>query len=403
MTKNPTLFSDEIWQQLKTSLNHLRAVCIPPAQAIKPSINFKTQSEFQWDDALKWGNSSYLVLPSELKKIWESKATLKESNVDYISVNGQKWFFYTYDKIGNFFLQDGTKKVEIEFPYWMEMGKVFKTTGVRSAVFDVLSLYMGTSSPDEKKAQQCFSDKLCFDIYCKNPSREAVEVAVLELLEKLRSTTADYLQKHHASDIASERSFKLYVKSRSFPKNTPLIQQVREFLAGEKRSMYRLAEKYGIIQNAANVFKYEAIRDHVRHPNEVSERQIKPDKIYNDFCLALNEKTDSKSKAYHMSRYGNNIAIALQLSSLNFIWDVLDQYVSPELKKKKNKPVYYDDLQKKEILTPKDVSVIRSARLSCNAVAHGNSLKNARHKVMHYKELFNLVCRLSKFHQNIKE
>ncbi|MBE6449543.1 MAG: hypothetical protein E7013_02460 [Alphaproteobacteria bacterium] len=402
-TKNPTLFSNEDWKDLKTSLNHLRAVCLPPFQAIRPVITFKTQADFQWDDALKWGCGSYSIPPSELKDIWENKATLNASDVDFIMVEGQKWFFNTHDKIGNFFLQDGTRKVEIEFPYWMEMGKVFKTPGVRSAVFNVLSQCMSPVFPDEKKLQNSFSENLCFDIYCKNPSRDATELAILEILEKLRTKTVEYLEKNHSADIALERSFKKYLKSRVFPVNTPEKQQVKEFLTGDKKAMYRLAEKYGIIKNADNIFKYEDIRNHIRHPDEVSEHPIKPDKVYKDFCLALNETITSNSKAYRLSRFGNNIVIAQQLTCLNFIWNILDQHVAPELQKKKNKSTYYDDLVEKGLLTPKEVSVIRSSRLVCNAIAHSNGfIKNARHKVMHYKELFNLVCLLSQRHQNIR-
>ena len=150
------------------------------------------------------------------------------------------------------------------------------------------------------------------------------------------------------------------------------------------------------------IFQYEEIRDHVRHPDVVQEHSLRPHKIYKDFCIALDEPIKTKSNAYRLLRFGNNIDIALHLSCLSFIWTILDQHVDPNLVKKKNKKAYYDDLIQKEMLTQAEARKLSLSRLSCNSVAHVNGFsKNARSKVMHNRELFNLANLV--YRRHIKE
>ena len=161
MNKKKTLFSNDAWRELKKRLNHLASICCPPSDAIRPKIHVKHSSDFGFEDVLKWGLSATPIEPSELKKIWENKQTLKEHDVDYIIVNGNKWFYNTHDKIGNFFLSDGSIKVEMEFPYWMEMTNVLKTKGIRTAIFDTLNLYSNGQQPTSEQTKNCFPDELC--------------------------------------------------------------------------------------------------------------------------------------------------------------------------------------------------------------------------------------------------
>ena len=390
-----TSFSNQERRELKRRLNHLRALCFPAPELIQPKCSFKFQKDFGPDDVLRRGSCFYPVSPSEIKDIWEDKRTLKDSNLDYIFVQRKKWFFNTQEKVGQFFLADGSRKVEFEFPYWMDMSDIIKTPGVRTAVFNVLNQCMGDQFPEPKTAQACFHKKLCQAIYNSNPSRESLEVAVMEMVETLRQKTEELLNQNHSVTIASSVSFKRYKNSRVFPVNTPEAQQVREYLADDNKRIYAWGEYFGIIQNATRIARYEEIRDHVRHPDKVPERRLYPERIYSDFCLALGEVNNPVSRAKRLAIFGNNTEISRHLGSLSRIWDVLDYHVDPALKKKKNKESYYADLVQKGLLMPEEVPIIRGRRLECNAVAHVNGfVKNARLKVINDNELDDLAYTL---------
>ena len=402
MSTEDTLVTEDIWSDLKKRLNDLKAVCYPPTASLHPSIRFKTQSDFLLDDHLKWGRSSMPIYPHEISNIWEDRQTLRNENIDYICVQNQKWYFNMHDKVGRFFHQNGTRLVEIEFPYWMQMSDVIKTKGCRTSIFNLLSLCASESFPDDETAQNCFSDELCHTIYQKNPPREAIEVAILEILETLSTQTNKYMEENHVTDIAKEAAFKRFVKSRTFPVNIPEIQRIREFLAGERKQKYILAEKYGFIKNGRKISSYEDIRDHVRHSRSVPLQRIKPEQIYNDFCIALHTPETTEVKDNNLSHLSDNIAIALRLDTLSFIWDILDQYVDPNLKKKKNKESYYTDLVQKGILDASEVAIIRQSRLNHNAVAHANSfVEDAREKVMEDKDIENVAYAINKRHEAI--
>ena len=404
MSKKTTLFSNDTWRELKKRLNYLGALCCPPTETIRPKIHCKYPSDFGFDDVLKWGRSAMPIEPSELKNIWENKQTLKEHDIDYIIVNGNKWFYNTHDKIGNFFLSDGTTKVEMEFPYWMEMTNVLKTKGIRSAIFDTLNLYSNGQEPTAEQMQNCFSDELCQEIYRKNPCREAIELGVLEITEVFRKSIVEHLIQNHEADIAKEISYKRYVKSFMSSKTSTTAPKVRQFLAAKKSAIYILAEKFGLIKNSHRICRYESMRDHVRHPDEIAERPIDPYKIYADFCIALDEPVKSKTQARHLSRLGNNIALSIYLSTFNFIQTILAEYEDSSLKKKKNKTDYYNDLVQKGILKPKEVKLITSRSLNCAEVAHlHNKIKNARFKVMNDRQMFNLACAIHKRHLEIQK
>ena len=113
-----THFSNQDRCELKIRLNHLRALCFPVPELIQPKLSFKFQKDFGPCDVLNRGSSFYSIDPSEIKYIWEDKRTLQDSNLDYIVVQNKKWFFNTQEKVGQFFLADGSRKVEFEFPYY---------------------------------------------------------------------------------------------------------------------------------------------------------------------------------------------------------------------------------------------------------------------------------------------
>ena len=402
--KNNTLFPNTDWKELKKRLNNLRAVCFPPVDIIRPTVQFKFKSDFDGTDMLEMSSGCYSVSPSELSTFWEDRQTLRYTNIDFICVNRKRWYYNTNAKAGDFFLEDGSRKVSLEFPYWMDMSRVIKTPGVRSSVFNILSQCMGNTFPSEETARTCFSKDLCRDIYLRNPDRKTVEMAVLEMLETLRQKTHDYLDKNHSANIAASIGFKRYANSRTFPPNTPIEQQVREYMDGEKRAMYLLGERFGVIKNADRIFRYEAIRDHVRHPQTVRERILKPQQIYEDFCMALNEPFIPHSQAKSWMRFSDNSEIFDRLNSLSIIWDILDQHVDPALKKKKNKEVYYTDLLQKGLLQQDEVKIIRARRLTCNAVAHvSTSVKRARQKVLRDTELQDLAYTLYNRHTEIMQ
>ena len=397
-----TNFSDQDKQELKKRLDNLQAFCFPPADLIRPKLTFLFQKDFGPGTVLGRGSCFYPVEPSEIKNIWEDKRTLRDSNLDYIMVQKKKWFFNTQEKVGQFFLEDGSRMVEIEFPYWMDMSNVIKTPGVRTAVFNVLSQCMGQKFPKSKTAQACFSKKLCQEIYNRNPSGESLGIALLEILEVLRTKTKDLLNANHSMDIADSISFKRYQNSRSFPKNTPPFQKVVEYLDGNYKRIYTWGEHFGIMKNAQRVFRYEVIRDHFRHPDRIPEHKLHPEQIYNDFCLALGEPNTSASRGKKSVIFGHNAEITRQLGLLGRIWDVLDYHVNPKLQRKKNEECYYTDLVQKGLLESEEVPFLRAARLYCNAVAHvGNFVTDARSEVINKIELDNLSYTVYDRHSRI--
>ncbi len=394
MTEYTAFFSQDVERDIKKNFIFLKAVCCPPSSVLKPNICLYTD----FKDGLSWGTSGYVLNRNELSDIWEDRSTLHASDVDYISVNGQKWFYNMNDKIGQFFLQDGSKKVEVEFPYWMEMGQVMKTPGVRSAVFNMLGQNTDDAVQFQKAGIDCFSDELCQEIYRRNPPQEAIETAILGLIEIIRRQNFLYLKQNHVIDIANSAVFKEYQKKRPNISKVPLPEQVASFLRGHKEQIFRFAEKVGIMKNSSKLAKYSIARDHVRH-SEIQQIPLRPHHVYRDFSEALGIKNDGQEVAESLNRISDGIDLSLHLSGLGFVWYLLEQSVDPELKDKKGKEAYYNDLVKKGVLTESDVTDIQDVLPFYNMVGHvenrgGKTVDDARGEVMKDRRVFDLAFKI---------
>ena len=217
--KKVSLFPRKDLEELGGLLSRLRRVCCPASEIIAPSIKFKRASEFNNLDVLEYGVGGYTIKPSELKDLWQDRRTLRDHSVDFIVVNGVKWFYKNSSLNGNFFSVDGQKKVEINFSFWMDAESIFKIPEAMKSVRKLLGLCSGEEFPDLAKAYSCFPENTCRLIYKKNPSREAVEQAVLEMMEAINLKTCDYLEKNHQDDIINTRGFKRFVKKRNMGAN----------------------------------------------------------------------------------------------------------------------------------------------------------------------------------------
>ena len=385
------MFPQNILLKLKRYLNDLRAVCCVPTQSIKPIIRVKEKDDFNEADKLKYraelASPEFVpgtlmrkyeyafALPSELEEFtwWDKEDLKKEHEVDSISVDDKKWLFYTHDKVGNFFLSDGSRKVEIEFPVWMEMHNVFETNGVHAAVYDVLSKCTDKTAPSTAELSDCFPDALCRTVFNNNPPSEAIEMAVLEMVAVLTKETSDYVENNHLQQIINECNLQ--------SATVPAKQMVHDYLKGHADYMFKLAERLNLIKDADKIPFYTDIRDHLRHPDTTEPISVNPQKIYEDFCAILDQKPDYDSKAYKMSRLDYNTVVALNLESFGSLAQTLDTYVDDAVKKAKNNgrpgivytPNYIADLIQKGLLTKKQLKTFTNYRIRTGSIAHHNA------------------------------
>ena len=378
--------------KLKRYLNRLRSVCYPPIETIRPVICVKEKENLDENDKLKYRDElaktkfvpgtlkkkyKYgFAKPSELEEFawWNTDDLKKEHDVDSISVGNKKWLFYAYDKIGQFFLEDGTRKVEIEFPAWMEMHKVFETDGVRAAVYNVLSKCTGKTTPNTTELSDAFSDPLCRAIFNNNPPQEAMEVAVLELYELLKKETTDYMETVEVKNIMASEEMAEFLQTHTYGEKTKDKNKVHQFLSGHLEFMFKYAKDLNLINNPDLLPFYKNIRDHSRHP-DVKTGKINPQKVYEDFCAILNERPNYNSKAHKQSRLCYNTVLALQLETFSFLAGILDEWVDPEYKTGKDGKIkysekYFDDLVQKGILTEGQRRTFDNLRHRTAAIAH---------------------------------
>ena len=422
-----TSFSQADKKELNLRLNRLRQVCYPSVKLAVPKFKFKTKKDFLVTDHLSYA-SGYDIPPSELKDLWQDRETLRDNNVDYIIAKGKKWFYnilgdwkledsiFDFDDdfidpealtnseilcnrypliVADFYSKDGNKKVEMNFPFWMDVENIWETPGVLDAVKKVLEKCSGQTFPSQEEAAACFPQKLLRKIHDKNPSREGIELAVLEMMETLCKKIMAYLEQNHVQDVLKEPGFLAFSQQNNTQPNKPDAQKVKEYLAGNKQAMYFLAQKFGLIKNAARIIRYEEMRDHVRHPDKVKPLPIHPRRIYRDFVSALDIPSKNASRAKTIRPFDENADIVQHLSDMNRIWTILDRHVDPKLVKKKNKPAYYQDLIDKGLLTEEEAKIIRRRRLATNEVAHLNhNVKRARQKVMNDTKLSELASEI---------
>ena len=428
MAQNNINFLNNIWPKLKGKLDILGSVCNPSADLIRPSFRFKFSSDFRKNpvkitfsnnpdepridleesDVLKCRYLNCLE-PCELKDISSRKRLMKDMDIDYIDVNGKKWLFYKYDKVGKFFLQDGSREVVMEFAPWLDTSEILKIPEARAATTKVLKQCMGETFPTEKQARECFTDKVCQKISGQNSAQEAVKMATLSCLEVLQDEIVPYLNATCYLEIIHSSHFKQFVedckkdkeKGAKFSKD-PTKEHFRKYLENRenKKNMYFWAERKGLIPSAQRMIQYEQARNHIRHPNEVPDTFIDANQVYKDFCAILNTGPSTFPSKVSEENIIDCTCLYFHLDSLGAIKSIMDEHANPEyVDKKKKRDKYYKDLLQKKIITKGEQARIKKMRKPYNALAHGSSTKQTEEEIMENENrVFDLEYALYKRH-----
>ena len=401
MGQKASLFSTQDQAELKAKLQQLKNACCPDVASLMPHFEFVNNFLHEKEKhALTWGPiiNAYKISPHELKGIWEDRETLNASCVDFIQVKGQRWFYNTQEIAPDFFSQDGQQMVSVIFPFFMDAEFVWNVPGAKKAMANVLRQCHGGVFPSDVEAQKCFSEDLLRRIYKRNYSRASIEMSVLELMEVLRRKVAEYVLDHHVSEILKSSNFINYVSSRVFPQNTPEIQKAREYLAAHKQAAYVFGAKVGLIRHAAKMMRYEQMRDHVRHAENVPSLPISPQQIYKDFEEALFLETDDIGVSNSQPQIEDQSDLAYKIDMMSCILNILKHYENPKLKKKKS--AYWLDLVQKGIVEPSEVADLQKMHLSCNNVAHVNpGIDKAKEVILDDTRLTDIYLDISTRHE----
>ena len=230
----------------------LKQVCFPIHAELKPSFKFKTKKDFTVLDVLEYGaGSGCSIKPEKIKEYsYIDRQTLRDSDVDFIKTNDQKWYYNTWDLKGAFFSEDGQKKVEIDFNFWMDAHKIWSVPGVKQAMRSVLDAFSGDRIPTQEEAQSFFTDEICDKIYQRQSSMQAVRQAIVELVEIFRKTLLNELVRNQTPGVMATQSFKRFLKKNPNNQSKPHQNQVQEYLKKNKNAIYLLGEKFGLIKSA---------------------------------------------------------------------------------------------------------------------------------------------------------
>lgn len=348
----------------------LRKVCLPSKEIMAPSFKFKTKKDFKPTDELLYGFGGMTIAPDCIREYsYQDRETLRDNNVDFIKAGNQRWFYNTWELDGNFFSEDGQKKVEVDFNLWMDAEQIWSVPGVKQAMRAVLTACAGDNFPTEAEAQKFFTDEICHRLYQRQSSVHSVKQSVLELMEPLRKTLATELLRTHVADIAQSPRFKMYLKENPTAQNKALPNQVHEYLKKNKNAIYLFGEKFGLIKGANKAIHYQEIRDSVRHPDEVQSFLARPQRVYEDFCTILMRPRESE-KFDSLENIVENLEVANNLGYMSEILDILAIYEDKTLKKKD--PRYWQDLVQKGILESTEVPSVQMISEACKDVAHVN-------------------------------
>ena len=377
MTQLLNVISSSEKQKILDKLSALQDVCRPAETVSRPTFHFKKKEDFVpvLDDFHCGYLGTYTISPDQLKTyFYEDRQTLRDSCVDFIQAGPLKWYYNTSDIIGNFFSEDGQKKVEVEFNFWSDAERVWSVPGLKQAMRGVLKKCSGEAFPKQSEIDSFFDEELCRKIYNRDPSKKSIKQAIVELVEPLRKALYAELVKTKVPDIAKTQGFKKYVKAKPNGSSQPVQNLVQEYLKKNKNAIYLLGEKFNFIKKAPRMIHYQNMRDSVRHPSQISSTVANAQRIYQDFCEALG-LADEKSGQEHLQTFIDNTEVFDNLEYMSKILDILNIYGDKTLPK--NKSAYWQDLVQKGILEQSEVPYLQTMILECNTVAHGNENADA--------------------------
>ena len=360
-------------RRLLRKFRALKEVCRPEDAIIRPSFVFKNKNDFNPGlDDFHCGcvATGYSIQPDQIKSyFYEDRETLRESYVDFIKAGNLKWYYNTSEINGNFFSEDGQKKVEVNFDFWVDAEKLWSVPGLKQAICGILKKCAGDSFPTQTEAESFFDAELCRRIYNRAPSKKSMKQTIVELIEVLRKALYEELVKSKSSQIVASAGFKKYAKEKNINTSKPASAIVQPYLKNNKNALYLLSEKFGLIKKAARLIHYQNVRDSVRHPAEVKAKLPLASKVYQDFCDILGipnkkaKKTKFRTLAYNAEVFDN-------LDCMSEILDIINIYADKKLSKKN--PAYWQDLVQKGILDSSELPYLQKMILGCNAVAHVN-------------------------------
>ena len=373
MTQMLNLISVPEKQEILEKLSALQEVCCPVEEIARPTFQFKTKKDFiPVLDDFHCGSfaDGYKISPDQLKTyFYEDRKDLKDRYVDFIKTKELKWYYNTSEKTGNFFSEDGQKKVEVEFNFWVDAKNLWSVPGLRTAMRQVLEKCSGDTFPTQTEAESFFDDELCRKIYNRMPSFKAVKQAVVELVEPFRKALVAELVKTKSPSIILTQGFKKYAKENYIDTSKPVPYQVKEYLKKNKNAIYLLGEKFHLIKKANRMIRYQEIRDSVRHPKEVKALLSNARKVYQDFCIALG-MTNQKAQQTSLQTFADNTEVFDNLGYMSEILDILGIYEDKKLNKKD--PAYWQDLKQKGIVEQDEIPYLQKMIVECNSVAHVN-------------------------------
>lgn len=373
MTTLFQILSDDEKQQLTLDFANLKKACFPTLS--KPSFNFKNRSQFTKTDLLSQGHDTARLKPDELNQLWQDRQTLRDLSIDYIVAGGQKWFYNTWLMTGDFFSQDGQKKVEVQFDFWVDPEQVWPIQGVRPAIKQVLELCSDSQFPTQKQAQDCFSDDLCRKIYEKQPSNETIGTTVMSLIEHLRQFLLKKLVQNHTPQIMTKPAAQKIKKNDPKKADTTVVS---EYLKQNKNMVYILSEQYGYIKKARALLHYQRLRDSVRHKDEVVAQSFNPIKVFQNICKTLGIKHGGNPAKTPLKFFDNQTQLNWHIADMSEITDACQMHIrkhqmTTNQKLKPKDPNYWQALQDAGVLDQTEATTLPQKIKEYNTVAHGNA------------------------------
>ena len=367
MPQQSKLTPDEL-SILRTDIEQIKTICVPHSDTFKPNLKITDKKDFKDYDGIKY-LSGYEIKPEALKTLWETKRYLEERGISYFKTKKHKWFYNTHTLANELYADDGSKKIEFSFPFWVDGEKNWKIPAFREFIQTILDIHDTQGSISQKTVDALWSTALSKQIYEKNPEHNSIGKVVMDVIEDLRKILFKHLTDEQYIPISKTRSFKLFSAKNPLKQPMTLQEQVKRYLKKKKNAIYLLAEQYGYIQKAATLLHYQKLRDSVRHPEEVRVRIKSPSAIYNDF-LSCGPMLSSNNLSPSQEYFETDFEAIKTIHDLDVLMKILDHYA--DKKAKRGSKAYWDSLEKDGILDKTELTEVQNLILKCNSIAHRN-------------------------------
>lgn len=352
---------------LYTDIEKIKTICVPHPDTFKPDLKITDKKDFKDWEGINY-SSDYKIKPDELKTLWETKKYLEEHGISYFKTKKHKWFYNTHTLVNELYADDGSRKIEFSFPFWVDGEKNWKIPAFREFIQTILDIHDTQGSINQKTVDTLWSTALSKQIYNKNPENHSIGKVVMDVVEDLRKILFKHLTDEQYLPISKTRSFKLFSAKNPLKQPMTLQEQVKRYLKKNKNAIYLLAEQYGYIQNASILLHYQRLRDSVRHPKEVHIRAKDPEQIYADLKKTLPQLNTEKNN--RNENFQTDFLTVQTIRDLDELMNILDIYAEKGAKRGTKK--YWDSLEKDGILNKTELTEVQDFILKCNTIAHRN-------------------------------